>query len=70
LCELGRFAEADSLVLKGLEFHPDDEELLENYAWVAQRQEDWPEAQRRWEKLKGIYPENRAAAKNLQELPL
>ncbi|MGA2049995.1 MAG: glycosyltransferase 61 family protein [Terracidiphilus sp.] len=69
LCELGRFVEADSLVLKGLEFHPDDEELLENYAWVAQRQEDWPEAKRRWERLIGIHTENRAAAKNLQELP-
>lgn len=69
LCELGRFTEADSLILTGLEFHPDDEELLEKYAWVAQRQEAFAEALRRWEKLRSVCPENRAAAANLQELP-
>jgi tetratricopeptide (TPR) repeat protein len=69
LCELGRFAEADSLILAGLELHPDDEELLENYARVAQRQEAFDEARRRWEKLQRIHPENQAAAENLLRAP-
>lgn len=68
LYELGRFAEADSLILEGLELHPDDEELLENYAWIAQRQEAFSEAQRRWGKLRRVYPANRSAAANFQEL--
>jgi tetratricopeptide (TPR) repeat protein len=69
LCEAGRFADADSLALLGLEHHPDDEELLENYAWVAQRQEAWTEAQRRWRNLKAQHPNNRAALTNLMEPP-
>jgi tetratricopeptide (TPR) repeat protein len=69
LYELGRFAEADSLILAGLELHLDDEELLENYARVAQRQEAFDEARRRWEKLQRLHPENHAAAESLQRMP-
>lgn len=68
LCELGQYADADSLLRQGMDFHPDDEELLENYAWVAQRQGALSEAQQRWWKLKAQYPHNRAALKHGKDL--
>lgn len=67
LLELGQNADADNLVLLGLERMPEDEELLEKCAWVAQHGDNQPEAQRRWEKLKAAYPDNRAALLYCQE---
>ena len=68
LGEIGKHAEADALLRQGLEFVPNDEELLEKHAWVAQFLEDRQEAQLRWERLRAEYPHNRAASKYLQEL--
>jgi tetratricopeptide (TPR) repeat protein len=62
LVELERFADADVLILLGLEVAPQCEELLEKYAWIAQISGDLPEATRRWRKLKVVYPENQSAS--------
>lgn len=67
LCELQRFADADDLLRMGLSQNPNDEELLEKYAWIAQRRENRREAKRRWRKLRAAYPENRAASLHEQE---
>jgi tetratricopeptide (TPR) repeat protein len=65
--ELEQYVDADNLVLLGLERIPEDEELLEKYAWVAHHSDNKLEAQRRWERLKAAYPHNRAALLYVQE---
>jgi tetratricopeptide (TPR) repeat protein len=62
LCELGRYADADHVIRLGLDRLPDDEELLEKYAWAAQPAGGVHEAQRRWQSLREKYPDNQAAA--------
>jgi tetratricopeptide (TPR) repeat protein len=58
LCELQRFDEAEAL----LEARQ-DEFRRESQPWVhharhAQRRRDWPEAERRWTRVHGIFPSN------------
>jgi len=50
------FDEADQILTGGLRRHPDHAELLGNYAWVAHRRGDWPEALSRWGVYKTKFP--------------
>jgi tetratricopeptide (TPR) repeat protein len=68
LCELGRYADADNVIRLGLERLPDDEELLEKYAWTAQLAGARTEARRRWRTLRKKYPDNHAAAAHGEDL--
>jgi hypothetical protein len=65
LCELERYPDADCLIRLGLERKPDDEELL---AWVGQSTQNWPEGERRWKKLKALYPNHRTTLADAPEL--
>jgi Flp pilus assembly protein TadD len=56
LRKLERFDEADDVLRKGLQFYPDDPELIGNHAWVAYDRHDWPEALRRWENFRDRSP--------------
>jgi len=56
LRELHRFDEADAVLREGLSRHPDNSELVGNYAWVAYHRHDWPEALRRWEVFREKFP--------------
>jgi hypothetical protein len=53
MVELGLYADADRLIRLGLEIIPEDEELLEKHAWIAQLRENRPGAQRRVRKTRG-----------------
>lgn len=48
LSELGRFAEAEALLARGLTFAPDDLILRVEHARLAARSEDWDRALERW----------------------
>ena len=65
LVELGRFAEADTVLQQGLNLEPGHPELLGNYAWVAHRQSNWPEALTRWQTFRDHFPDNPAGYANL-----
>ena len=65
LVELGRFAEADTVLRQGLIREPGHAELLGNYAWVAHRQSNWPEALTRWQTFRDHFPDNPAGYANL-----
>ncbi len=65
LVELGRFAEADTVLQQGLIREPGHAELLGNYAWVAHRQSNWPEAMARWQTFRDRFPDNPAGYANL-----
>ena len=54
---LGRFDDADDIVLQGLELNPGDAELNGNYAWNAMRRQDWVEALIRWTKFRDMFPD-------------
>lgn len=69
LCELERYSEADDLVSLGLQYFPNEEELLETKAWIAQHAGDRKEATLRWKQLRAEHPENLAAARFCQENP-
>ena len=56
LRELGRYDEANTILEKGLERFPYHRELIGNYAWVAFRSQDWPEALKRWTKYRDQFP--------------
>jgi Flp pilus assembly protein TadD len=58
LRELARFDEADAVLREGLALHPDNGELIGNYAWVAYNRHDWPEALKRWEAFRDKFPDN------------
>jgi tetratricopeptide (TPR) repeat protein len=60
LRELSRFDEADSLVLEGLRRHPDDRELLANFAFVAAARKDWAQALIRWQVYVDRFPDQAA----------
>jgi tetratricopeptide (TPR) repeat protein len=58
LCELQCFDEAEALLkAKRTDFGGRPEPSVQ-YAKLAQRRRDWPEAERRWELVRGISPRN------------
>lgn len=65
LVQLGRFAEADSVLQQGLTREPGHAELLGNHAWAAHRQANWPEALVRWQTFRDRFPDNSAGYANL-----
>jgi tetratricopeptide (TPR) repeat protein len=67
LCELGRYSDADEVIRLGLERHPDDETLLEKYAWTAHISQNESEARKRWRVLMTAYPKNQAGLRHGQE---
>ena len=56
--DLARFDEADALILEGLTRHPEDSELLVNYAFVASSRKDWDAASRRWKGYLDRFPQD------------
>jgi tetratricopeptide (TPR) repeat protein len=59
LTELGRFDEADALLRKMQRRLPDDPSLRLDFAWIAHRRKDWPEAVRRWEAYREAAPNDK-----------
>jgi tetratricopeptide (TPR) repeat protein len=57
LRELQRFDDADAILRRGLELHPENAEMIGNFAWVAYNRHDWPEALKRWEAFRAKFPE-------------
>jgi tetratricopeptide (TPR) repeat protein len=68
LCELGRYDEADDVLLLGLERHPNDEELLESFAWAAEFAANTSVARLRWTRLATEYPNNPTALNRLERV--
>jgi tetratricopeptide (TPR) repeat protein len=56
LLELQRFKEADAVLDEGLRRFPNHPQLVGNYAWVAFRSQDWPEALKRWTEYRDKFP--------------
>jgi Flp pilus assembly protein TadD len=59
LAELGRFDEADTLLRKAQRRFPDSPSLQLDFAWIAHRRKDWPEAARRWEAYREAAPNDK-----------
>lgn len=55
LSELGRAEEAEAILARGIHIMPDDESLRIEYARLAERRQDWPEALKRWTDVHEIY---------------
>jgi len=70
--ELGRHDAAEMLLREGQQRFPAVADLFAEYAWLAQRRRDWPEALLRWEDLRARFPGHgagyTAAAAALREL--
>ena len=49
LSKMGRFDQADAMLIQAMARLPDREDLLTAYAWVAHDRQDWSAALRRWE---------------------
>jgi len=58
LRELRCFDEADAILAKGLQLSPTHPELIGNYAWVASSRHDWPEALKRWQAYRDLFPDH------------
>lgn len=57
LRDVGRIAEAETLLVEAMRRFPDDPAPHTEYAWIAQLTHDWPEATRRWEAVRRQFPE-------------
>jgi tetratricopeptide (TPR) repeat protein len=58
LAELGRHDEAEAMIGRGLQMAPTEFELHKQYARNAMRNQDWPEALRRWKIVCEQFGEN------------
>jgi tetratricopeptide (TPR) repeat protein len=58
LQHLGRSSEADAVLTAALERFPTHAPIAVEYARVAHRQSNWPEALRRWEAVTARFPDN------------
>jgi tetratricopeptide (TPR) repeat protein len=56
LRELGRFDDAEELLLAAGGLFPDNADIAINYAWVAHARDDLPEALRRWDDVLARFP--------------
>ncbi|HXQ53712.1 MAG TPA: tetratricopeptide repeat protein [Stellaceae bacterium] len=56
LREVGRQGEAERLLEEAIERFPSDRGTLTEHAWLALIKRDWPEAARRWERVRQRYP--------------
>jgi tetratricopeptide (TPR) repeat protein len=59
LTELGRFDEADTLLRKVQRRFPGSSGLRREFARIAHRRRDWPEAARRWEAYRTAAPSDK-----------
>ncbi len=57
LREQSRFEEAEAVVQEGLRRHPDDREMLLNFAFVASARKDWEHALERWQTYVDRFPD-------------
>ena len=55
---LRRFDEADALLAEAVKRLPGEPQALLDYARLAQERNDLPEAVRRWEQVRGAFPDN------------
>jgi tetratricopeptide (TPR) repeat protein len=60
LAQQGRAAEAESVLLAAQERLPQDGALFVDFAEIASREQQWPEAARRWATVRARWPEVRA----------
>lgn len=58
LCELQRDAEAEELLKGAQTDFPGTPGPYVEFAQLAQRRRDWPEAERRWNLARGVFPSN------------
>jgi tetratricopeptide (TPR) repeat protein len=56
LSELGRHDDVESLLADGMALLPDAAEIAVEHAWIAYRQQRWPEAQQRFALLRERFP--------------
>ena len=57
LIQLGRLAEAEALLLQAMEGFPSNIWASVAYAQLAERQQDWRAALRRWEAVRDKFPD-------------
>ena len=62
LTELGRFDEADTLLLEAQRRFLGSS-LRRDFAWIAHRRKDWPEAARRWDAYREAAPSDKVGYK-------
>ncbi len=55
--DMGNLAEADAILLSGVERNEDDADLYVEYARFAHNRGDWEEALRRWETIRQRFPD-------------
>jgi tetratricopeptide (TPR) repeat protein len=53
---IGRLDEAEAMLRRAQRRFPRDERVLLDLAWNAHRRQDWPEAVRRWETFRKLFP--------------
>jgi tetratricopeptide (TPR) repeat protein len=58
LQRLGRLDEAEALLAAAVAMFPNELGPLHEYAGLAQYRRDWPEAVRRWERMREMHPED------------
>jgi len=61
LAKSGQFDDAEALLFGGMELFPDNPGLAIHHGWMAMRRADWAEAARRWERVRGLFPEQPVA---------
>jgi tetratricopeptide (TPR) repeat protein len=61
LRELGRFEEAEAVLLAGMERLPNSTDIAVTYAGIANIRRDWQEAVRRWERVRLQFPTSPSA---------
>jgi tetratricopeptide (TPR) repeat protein len=61
LRELGRFEEAEAVLLAGMERLPNSADIAVTYAGIANIRRDWQEAVRRWERVRLQFPTSPSA---------
>jgi tetratricopeptide (TPR) repeat protein len=58
LVDVGKVELAEAAIQQGLRRFPGTRDLLGFYAQMADRQRDWPEANRRWERVRATFPDS------------
>jgi tetratricopeptide (TPR) repeat protein len=67
LMAMGRFAEAEAVLLPALERFPNNLDVRINLGWVANRSKRWREAEARWRRLYSDHPDSDQICTGLAE---
>jgi tetratricopeptide (TPR) repeat protein len=63
----GDFADANRVLAEAIQRFPEDANLEINHAWVAEAEQDWPEALARWRRLLTRFPNHPAIRNGVSE---